>query len=1102
MTSRWFVSFALLVALTFGWAARGSNGILATREPQDYYGFLTDAFLAGQTYLKIAPDPALQDLANPWAGAQGIPRLHDASYFHGRYYLYFGPAPVLLLLLPWRVATGTFLAQGIATLIFGLAGTLLTGALLLWVWRRWFSDLGAGWLALGLLLIAIASRVGVLVEDSSVYHVPITCGFFCLMAALSAVAWALTGTGRRTNLGLGAAGLLWGLTVASRPDYAFSVAALVIPVAYLGTRAGRGPGGMIRLALWAFLPVAVIATILAAYNYVRFGEIAQFGMKYQFTAGDQRFLAFFSPGSLGENLRRYFFSRPLYSAYFPFLVSGEDWGVAFCTPFAFFALALPFTLAARRRPELPGWTPWGLTLAVALVPNVLLLCVLAIANERYFIDFLPLTMLLSVVSAWGLLRAGRPGRGPRLRLTQLAVLGFGLWTIGQGTLMMLHSYANPAALRPLAQVADQVSADVESRAGTGQGPMLVRVRFPVRPPGTREPLLVSGHGNDILYVEYPTSGRIQLGFFHTGSGGPIGEPIAFTPGKSYELKLDLGSLYPPKEHPLLASWPDSLADVLLHRLEVTLDGRIVLQGAEAYYPTYPGDVHLGVNPGRIYAPGRFTGELTVVAREGVPAEASLRGPPGQGPVHLVVRIPPFQTFLREPLISTGHRGFGDLLYIAYVAPGFIRLGHDSWGGGSLETAPLRYDASQQQTIDADLPSLSPMATTRLVGMLALRFNGRLVMFTPRPFNASPAAEVVFGFNGCNSSASAATFSGEIIQAGRRGAIEPPPPIGTGRGPVNLVLRFPEDHTTYNQPLLATGTRDAGDLIFVHYLDNHRISLGYTHGGSRILMTRPIAVDYGATHSMDLSLGSLYPAAWHRDWGGVPGLRRQQALSHAFVILDGETALFADQTAFPSDPAGVVAGKDSIGAPDCEPAFSGIIYLQQRLEMGAALPPDVQDGIGPIRLTLRFPAIRPGRSEPLLVTGRAGSGDVLYVHYVDDRHLSLGYDHWNAGGPLSAPIAVDYETTHVLDLSLGSLYPAVGDPAWGAVPVDRQRTLLGAVSISLDGRQVLRTIQTAYRASPAEITPAVNGIGASTSDPNFTGEVIAERRLAPDAASVP
>jgi hypothetical protein len=1099
MKSKWFVGFALLVVLVYGWAAEGPGGVLVTKEPQDFYGFLTDAFLAGQTYLKVAPDPALQNLANPWAGAQGVPRLHDASYFHGRYYIYFGPAPVLLLLLPWRVVTGTFLAQNVATAVFGAAGTLAAGLLLLWAWRRWFSALRPLWLVLGLLLMAFTTRVLVQVEDASVYQVPITCAFFCLMAALGAATWALLRPPGRAGLPLALASVAWGLTVASRPDYAFSGAALAIPVAYLGWRDQRGKGHFFRLALAAFLPAALIGLALAGYNYTRFGDPTQFGMKYQFTAGDQRFLKFFSPESVGGNLRRYFLSRPAYTTYFPFLVTGENWGLLFCTPFCLFAAALPLTLGPRGRAERPAWTAWSLTLAAALLPNILFLNLLAIANERYFVDFVPLTMLLSVVSAWGLLRSIPQGARLGRRLAQAVCGALALWTIGQGSLMALRSYGHPDSLRPLARATDRVVAAVEDRRGVAHGPMLLRIQFPDRPAGTREPLLVTGHGGDILYVDYLAAGQVRLGFFHIGSGGPTSAPLAVVPGRPYNLRVDLGSLYPPPDHPLLAAWPAPLADLLLHRLEVALAGRTVLHGAQVFYPSDPGDIQIGKNPHGLIAPGRFTGKITSIVREGVPSAASLQGPPGEGPVRLVVRFPAFQNFVREPLISTGHAGAGDLLYVVYVAPGVIRFGHDSWGGGGLETAPLSFAPDEPQVVEADLASLRPMDAAHKTGTLALRFNGRLVMLAQRPFNASPATEVVFGFNGCNSGTAAATFTGEIIHANRIGSIGPPPPLGASAGPVELVLRFPEDHTGFSQPLLATGRPGAGDLILVRYLDNRRLSLGYTHPGGATLITRPIAVDYGSTHVIDLSLGSLYPAAGDAAWGTVPDLRRLQALQTVQVTLDGRPALLADQVAQPADPREIAAAQNAISAPDCEPAFTGVLYLQQRLPLGAALPPDVQDGMGPIQLTLRFPTGRPGRNDPLLVTGRTGAGDVVYVQYVDDRHIRIGYDHWNVGGPLSAPIAVDFSADHTIELSLGSLYPAQGAPAWGSVPPARQSQLLGHVSVKLDGRPVISLAQVAYRAAASEIAAAANPIGASTCDPAFTGELVEERRLDPGAS---
>lgn len=66
-------------------------GQTSSPSPNSLYGLLTEAWYHAQLHLNLEPDPRLATLANPYAGYQGIPRLHDASYLHNKYYLYFGP---------------------------------------------------------------------------------------------------------------------------------------------------------------------------------------------------------------------------------------------------------------------------------------------------------------------------------------------------------------------------------------------------------------------------------------------------------------------------------------------------------------------------------------------------------------------------------------------------------------------------------------------------------------------------------------------------------------------------------------------------------------------------------------------------------------------------------------------------------------------------------------------------------------------------------------------------------------------------------------------------------------------------------------------------
>lgn len=67
----------------------------------NYLDLQANAFAKGQLELEVPPDPALlafkdESLYEP-ENRTGIPVLWDATLYNGKYYLYWGPAPALLL---------------------------------------------------------------------------------------------------------------------------------------------------------------------------------------------------------------------------------------------------------------------------------------------------------------------------------------------------------------------------------------------------------------------------------------------------------------------------------------------------------------------------------------------------------------------------------------------------------------------------------------------------------------------------------------------------------------------------------------------------------------------------------------------------------------------------------------------------------------------------------------------------------------------------------------------------------------------------------------------------------------------------------------------
>src|SRR5882757_121047 len=86
----------------------------------DYYNLLVAGFLDGHLSLKYQPHPDLFS-ADPVVRARA-PNLMDASFYQGRYYLYQGAVPALLVFLPYTLLTGHPLAPNAVVLLFCLGG--------------------------------------------------------------------------------------------------------------------------------------------------------------------------------------------------------------------------------------------------------------------------------------------------------------------------------------------------------------------------------------------------------------------------------------------------------------------------------------------------------------------------------------------------------------------------------------------------------------------------------------------------------------------------------------------------------------------------------------------------------------------------------------------------------------------------------------------------------------------------------------------------------------------------------------------------------------------------------------------------------------------
>ena len=139
--------------------------------------------------------------------------------------------------------------------------------------------------------------------------------------------------------------------------------------------------------------------------------------------------------------------------------------------------------------------------------------------------------------------------------------------------------------------------------------------------------------------------------------------------------------------------------------------------------------------------------------------------------------------------------------------------------------------------------------------------------------------------------------------------------------------------------------------------------------------------------------------------------------------------------------------------------------------------------GQVKMTLRLPNDRLGTAEPLIVTGKSGSGDSIYIIYQDASHIRIGFDHWGVGGLVSPDILVDYNESHILTVGMGSLYPAI------FTEVGR-----GRLYVELNGRIIWNVSQEFHPSDSGSITFGLNLLGGGTSSALFNGKI---ENIAPD-----
>jgi hypothetical protein len=628
---------------------------------QQHFNQLVAGFRSGQLSLKQAPSPELAKLADSYDPVQNANyRLHDASYYDGKFYIYYGITPVLVLFWPYFDITGHFLSQKYAVAIFCAVG-FLAGAVLVWqLRRRCFPSIGTGVFLSMVLAVGTVNVAAFLLRRPEMYEVSISCAYAMVLAALAAL-WNSLVSERHSLAWTALSSILFGLAVGARPTFLFGAASLAIPLFYSATFPSELHAEGYRrwkLTVAALGPIAVIGIGLAFYNYLRFGNPLEFGIKYLMMG--KKVTSFFGINwhYIWLNARLYLFLPTKLMGYFPF-VRGVDippfppgyafaenpYGVVSNIPFLLLAGATPLALSRSQSAMTLRLRLFSWALGWICITSLAVLLVYVVATIRYEVDFTPYLSILAVLGVFGI----EDYCSNRLKWRVLARFGwasllvvscafnfFGscqhldilrkdapneflaLSRFFDHPIYYYHRYfASEPAAPPLIQ-----SAKGDSNAQP-YGAVLEKLEFAADNPGSREPLLLvrsAPQSTFIAFIRSVSKDHIAVGFEFPGTGSIECKPIEIKQNTPIEVAIFAPELFPDLGYP---DWNDisyskQLSDLGLYTIFVNHVGALSISSPLSGTIVRDLPIVVGANPLEdTSVSSRFTGRILDVSRLGI-----------------------------------------------------------------------------------------------------------------------------------------------------------------------------------------------------------------------------------------------------------------------------------------------------------------------------------------------------------------------------------------------------------------------------------------------------------------------------------------------------
>ncbi len=391
-------------------------------ENYDPYTQQLDAFIKGQIHLDCEVSDELLRLENPYDHSQreGINYLWDRALYEGKYYSYFGIAPIINVYFPHYLVTGKIIHAGAVKLVYALIATAFALATLYAFVIAYKKRVKISHMSLYSVALTVCSGIMLMARSTAhFYYIPVLAGMAYISKFLFFMLFAIFSKHKILRpIFFALAGLSYGMLFLSRVNMALLCAFIVLPILYFvlirnkaeidtSTDVSVKRTVKQKISDLACLGAPVIIAIVAAmaFNAVRFGSPFEFGAKYQLTVSDvskneidfssfiqMLYHSFFAPFKAGGSFPFFTLQLQNLNDYGGYLYVDAGMGL-FAIPLMLALIFGVHTLTSKKK------TPFAKSLCLSLVVGVIAVAVMNFyiggVIYRYTCD---LTLLCAIAS--------------------------------------------------------------------------------------------------------------------------------------------------------------------------------------------------------------------------------------------------------------------------------------------------------------------------------------------------------------------------------------------------------------------------------------------------------------------------------------------------------------------------------------------------------------------------------------------------------------------------------------------------------------------------------------------------------------------------------